>query len=313
MNNGFNSPSAETHVGNSPRILEEGRPNFERNNRASDWFGHSTEVVDIIPESRLKFEAARAKALKTQESAEQDLLSEQINGSNAHTENGKLEAHQEHSEAGKGDIVNNLAENYSNLEVSSKLVVKVEGDDSKERDQVTSNGLTNHSSSTPSPSSEKTPPPRLVLSGVKRVDKNRTEPQTKPESARVSKQGRLHQESLGDGWDQVPPHHRLRADGEGIAKKNKTDSVSEIFLHSNSTPEKRVVREPKVPKNLVEDNTPRKPSTPRVRPEGLQNLQKAMNHTEMSAIMHNSPVESTPPRPSSGRKILPHMQRSELW
>ncbi|CAG5115428.1 unnamed protein product [Candidula unifasciata] len=305
MNNSLNSPGAEAQLG-SPRILEEGRPNYERNNRASDWFGHNTEVIDIIPESRLKFEASRAKA------AGQDLQNELSSTGNGHADNERPEAHHENSDAGRVDV-NNLVENYANLEVSAKPGAKTEGDGLQERDQVTTNGLVNHSSATPSPDSDKAQPPRLDLNGGKKIDKNRSVPQAKSENAKASnKQGRLHQESSGGGWDQIPPHHRLRADGEGIAKKNKTDSVNDIFLNSN-TPEKRVVREPRIPKNLAEDNTPRKQATPRGGPEGLQNRQKAMNHSEMSAIMHGSPVEATSPRPSSGRKTLPHMQRSELW
>lgn len=55
----------------------------------------------------------------------------------------------------------------------------------------------------------------------------------------------------------------------------------------------------------------RKTPQNRVRLDGVRNMERARNQDEMSAIMHGSPVQQA--RPDSGRKILPHMQRSELW
>lgn len=48
----------------------------------------------------------------------------------------------------------------------------------------------------------------------------------------------------------------------------------------------------------------------RVRLDGVQNLEKASNQTEMSAIMHGRPTDY---RDNSGKKVLPHLRKSELW
>uniref|UniRef100_A0A0B7A8J2 Uncharacterized protein n=1 Tax=Arion vulgaris TaxID=1028688 RepID=A0A0B7A8J2_9EUPU len=303
MDNGFNSPTTDEPLAGNPRVHEEGRQNYERNNRSSDWFAPKNEIPDAKPESRLRSDAARANAEKNRGTIQEDLR--QQNGD-----------HHENADRLKQDI-NNHIENFTNLEVSPKPITQVKSVDAEEhngREHDPPSASVNHVHTSPASDLNHLPPLRLELNQRDNVDRPKVGAKvTKSEKNKISKEsklGRLHKESSGSGWDQSPPHHRLRAEGEDIAKRNNTDSITEIFLHNNNSPEPKEI---KVLNSAAATYTPRKPPTPRIRPDGLQNLQRSMNHSEMSAIMHGSPVDPKLPRPSTGRKILPHMQRSELW
>lgn len=64
MNNGFTSPSTDEPLAGNPRVHVEGRENYERNNKSSDWFAHSGAATEPRSESRHMSDAAKANALK---------------------------------------------------------------------------------------------------------------------------------------------------------------------------------------------------------------------------------------------------------
>ncbi|KAK7477129.1 hypothetical protein BaRGS_00031615, partial [Batillaria attramentaria] len=123
------------------------------------------------------------------------------------------------------------------------------------------------------------------------------------------KQGKLHQESHGGGWDEIPPAHRMRPEGEGIAIKNSNDSMFEL-MRSDNGPPPIVAKETRTMPHLQETPSPRKNANPpRTRPEGMRNYERAHNQTEMAAILRGEGDA----RPSTPQRNIRHLQRSELW
>ncbi|XP_059144471.1 uncharacterized protein LOC131931659 [Physella acuta] len=317
--NEFSSPCTDEPLLANPRVHVEGRENYERNHKASDWFAHNDSPGEVKPEARLRSEAARENAMKNRGSMNENMqgYANPAPVRNIHPRGVKPEA-QDIAELNKGDGMRNLIENYGNLEVSPRPAPKVKGSDAEEyqqRQHGSTKLLLDHYSTEPIPASEQPPKPRLGLGAEEIADKHKGErmgPLMRLEGTktpREPKQGRLHQVSAGSGWDEIPPQHRMRPEGEGIAQKNSADSISEIMLQNNmGVPQKTA---PKVMKHMSESPTPRKPPQNRVRLDGVRNMERARNQDEMSAIMHGSPVQQA--RPDSGRKVLPHMQRSELW
>lgn len=318
--NDFSSPSTDEPIIGNPRVHVEGRENYERNHKASDWFAHNSKPTsDAKPDSRLRSEAARDNALKNRGSMNENMqgyANPPISRS-LHPRGVKPEA-QEIAAGNQGDGMKNLIENYGNLEVSPRPVPKVKGADAEEylqRQQGSTKVLLDHYSTAPIPANELPPKHRFGIGAEEIAEKHKGErmgPLMRLEGTktpREPKQGRLHQESTGSGWDEDPPQHRMRPEGEGIAQRNSADSINEIILQNNNDlPQKKT---PKVLKHMTVSENTRKTPPNRVRLDGVRNMEKARNQEEMSAIMHGSPVQQQ--RPDSAKKHLPHLQRSELW
>lgn len=318
--NEFSSTSTDEGVPSNRRVHEEGRGNYERNTKAADWFAHGNAQADPKPEARLRSDAARDNALKNRGS-----LGENMGGyANPpaervlHPRAVKPEA-QANAGGHQGGSMKNLMENYGNLEVSPRPGPKVKGSEAeeyKQREQGSTKILLDHYSTDPIPAVEQPPPPRLGHGAAEIADKHTGEkmgPLMRLEgksSPREPKVGPLHQTSSGNSWDEIPPQHRMRPEGEDIAKKNSADSIGDILLQNNTAIPQR--KEGKVLKHLEESPIRNKIPPNRVRCGGLENLERARNREEMSAIMHGSPNVPVE-RPNSGKKVLPHLQRSELW
>lgn len=219
------------------------------------------------------------------------------------------------ADANKGGGMRDLLDNYGNLSLEEERKgPKVKGEAAYEYAERNHGNLehviNNYGVVTP-----KAPPPAKVShSGQKNLEKAsgadmgpllRMEGTKTP---REPKQGVLHRESEGGGWDEVPPAHRLRPEGEGIAVKNSSDSMFGIMRSDNIQPSP--VKESKSLPHMQESPSPRNATgPPRTRPEGRQNYEKAHNQSEMAAILRGevNPRASTP-----GRNVR-HLQRSELW
>lgn len=325
--NDFSSPCADEPLAGNPRVHQEGREYYERNNRGSDWFGHDmgpgpgSAPQQLPPEARLRSEEARGNALKNRGSMA-DSMTGYANPPperTIHPRGVKPEAAQI-AAGNAGDGMKNLIENYGNLGVSDRPAPKVKGSEAEEyleRQHGSTKVLLNHYSTDPIPATELPKQPRLGFGGEEIADKHkgenmgplmRLEGKKTPREPKVS---RLHQTSNGGGWDEIPPHNRMRPEGEDIAHKNSLDSMGEILAQDNTAVPQR--QETKVPRHMEVSHTPRSTPQARVRLDGIRNMERARNQDEMSAIMHGSPVQAQPARPSSGRRVLPHMQRSELW
>ncbi|RUS89952.1 hypothetical protein EGW08_002304 [Elysia chlorotica] len=324
--NDFSSGCTDEPMAGNRRVHEEGRENYERNNRGNDWFGHdmgpgpSTKQAPP-PEARLRSEAARENALKNR-----GTMGDSMTGyanppveRTIHPRGVKPEAAQI-AAGNTGGGMKNLIENYGNLGLSDRPAPKVKGSDAEEyleRQHGSTKVLLNHYSTDPIPAGEMPKQPRLGVGAEEIADKHkgegmgplmRLEGKKTPREPKIS---RLHQTSDGGGWDEIPPQSRMRPEGEDIAQKNSADSMGEILAQDNTSVPQR--HEVKQPKHLEVSHTPRSMPQARVRLDGIRNMERARNHDEMSAIMHGSPVQGAPPRPSSGRRMMPHMQRSELW
>ncbi|XP_005108192.1 uncharacterized protein LOC101847611 [Aplysia californica] len=318
--NEFSSPCTDEPLAGNPRVHQEGREYYERNAKSANWFSHENGLTAPKPEARLRSDAARDNAMKNRGS-----MSDNMKGyanpaveRSVHPRAVKGEA-EANAVGSKGGNMRNLMENYGNLEISPRPGAKVKGweaEEYKEREQGSTKVLLNHYSTDPVPASEMPPAPRLGLGGEEVAEKHRGE-QMGPlmrlegnKTPREPKVGRLHQTSTGSGWDEIPPQHRMRPEGEGIAQKNSSDSINDIILQNNATPPQR--KGVKVLKHMTESDSPRNTPHQRVRLDGIKNLERANNREEMSAIMHGSSTPSQA-RPASGKKVLPHLQRSELW
>ncbi|XP_055867727.1 uncharacterized protein LOC106057156 isoform X1 [Biomphalaria glabrata] len=318
--NEFSSPCTDEPLVANPRVHVEGREYYERNHKSSDWFGHDNSVTsDPKPEARLRSDAAKENALKNR-----GCMNENMQGyanpplvRNIHPRGVKGDA-KDIAEGNKGDGMKNLIENYGNLEVSARPNPKVKGADAEEylqRQHGSTKVLLDHYSTDPIPASELPPKPRLGIGAEEIAEKHKGEkmgPLMRLEGTktpREPKQGRLHQQSVGSGWDEIPPQNRMRPEGENIAQKNSADSINDLFRNNHVEPSKKTPT--KVLQHMTESGTPRKTPPSRVRLDGVRNMERARNQDEMSAIMHGSPTQQV--RPDSGKKHLPHMQRSELW
>uniref|UniRef100_A0A0B7BVR3 Uncharacterized protein n=1 Tax=Arion vulgaris TaxID=1028688 RepID=A0A0B7BVR3_9EUPU len=315
MNNGIHTYCSDGPLAGNPRVHEEGRQNYERNSKSSDWFAHGNVAADPKPEARLRTDAARDIAFKSRGSMQENMqgYANPPIVRNIHPRGVRPEA-LDNAEGNKGKDLRNLIDNYGHLEMPPKPVPKVKGyeaEEYKEREQGSTKVLLNHFSTDPIPANELPLPARLRLGAEEIAEKHNGErmgPLMRLEGTKTPREpkvGSLHQESTGSGWDEAPPHHRMRPEGEGIAQKNSADTINEIILQNNSPPQRT---NPKLLKHLTESRTPRKTPPCRVRLGGIQNLERAMNQTEMSAIMHGNPTNS-----NNEKKALPHMQRSELW
>ncbi|KAH9488318.1 hypothetical protein Btru_063772 [Bulinus truncatus] len=317
--NEFSSPCTDEPLVANPRVHVEGREYYERNYKSSDWFGHDNSVTsDPKPEARLRTEAARENAIKNRGSMDENLqgYANPPLVRNIHPRGVKGDA-KDIAEGNKGDGMKNLIENYGNLEVSPRPIPKVKGSDAEEylqRQHGSTKVLLNHFSTDPVPSSELPPKPRLGIGADEIADRHKGErmgPLMRLEGTKTPREpkvGRLHQQSQNGGWDEIPPQHRMRPEGETIAQKNSADSISNIMQTNHELPQKKTPT--KVLQHLSESPSGRKAPQNRVRLDGVRNMEKARNQEEMSAIMHGSPNQL--PRPDSAKKHLPHLQRSEL-
>ncbi|GFO22800.1 hypothetical protein PoB_004930500 [Plakobranchus ocellatus] len=323
--NDFNSPSTDEPLAGNPRVHREGREYYERNNRGNDWFGHDQgpgpSTQPPHPEARLRSEAARENAQKNRGSMA-DSLQGYANPPverTVHPRGVKPEA-ADIAAGNQGGGMKNLIENYGNLGLSDRPAPKVKGSEAEEyleRQHGSTKVLLNHYSTDPIPAEEMPKQPRLGVGADEIADKHkgegmgplmRLEGKKTPREPKIS---RLHQTSDGGGWDEIPPQSRMRPEGENIAQKNSFDSMGEILAQDNTALPQR--QETKVLKHMEESHTPRSTPAARVRLDGIRNMERARNQDEMSAIMHGSPVQNAATQPGSGRRILPHMQRSELW
>ncbi|XP_071084594.1 uncharacterized protein [Haliotis cracherodii] len=217
----------------------------------------------------------------------------------------------------KGAEMRRLIDNYGNLEVSDRPGMKVKGSDAEEyavRNNGTVNNVMNNYGNHPmSPA----PPAKLGLGGEEVAVKHkgagmgpllRMEEKRSPKDIKISS---LHQQSEG-GWDEIPPHHRLRPEAEQIASKNSMDSMGDIMAMAVSpggqSPAQSPANKKSVPKHMMttEDRRP-KTSPVRTRPEAMQNYQRNRN-CEMAAIMRGESQTSTPQRKNNRM-----LQRSENW
>jgi len=330
--NTFDGACSDEPLQGNPRVHPEGREFYERNAKASNWYEHGNGVPDAKPEARLRSDAARQNAERNRGCMADNMggYAEPVIERNLHPRAVKGEA-KANAKSNQGGGMKNLMENYGNLDISARPAPKVKGSEAeeyKEREQG-SKYIMDHYSTEPIPASEQPPPARLGLGGDAVAEKHqgkgmgplmRLEGQKTPREPKV---GRLHQTSKGGkkhftrprpfsfcGWDETPPHVRQRPEGEGIAQKNSSDSINDIILQNNVNVPQR--REPKVLKHMTESESPRNISHKRVVGDGLRNMERAQNREEMSAIMHGSPSPAAP-RPTSGKRVLPHLSRSELW
>ncbi|XP_046557502.1 uncharacterized protein LOC124266758 [Haliotis rubra] len=212
----------------------------------------------------------------------------------------------------KGQDMKRLIDNYGNLEVSDRPGIKVKGSDAEEyavRNNGTVNNVMNNYGNHPlSPA----PPAKLGLGGEEVAVKHkgagmgpvlRMEEKRSPKEIKISS---LHQQSEG-GWDEIPPHHRLRPEAEHIATKNSMDSMGDIMAMAVSA-DQSPANKRSVPKHMMitEDRRP-KTSPVRTRPEAMQNYQRNRN-CEMGAIMRGESQTASPQRKNNRM-----LQRSENW
>lgn len=318
MNN-FNGACSDEPLAGNPRVHQEGREFYERNAKASNWYEHGNHVADAKPEARLRSAAARSNAERNRGCMGESMCgyADPVIERTVHPRAVKGEAKSIAAE-NQGGSMKNLIVNYGNLEVSPPPGPKVKGSDAeeyKEREKG-SKYLINHYSNDPIPASEQPLPPRLGLGGDEVAVKHQGKgmgPLMRQEGTKTPREpkiGKLHQTSKGGGWDEEPPHTRMRPEGEGIAQKNSSDSINDIILQNNVNVPQR--KDPKILKHMTESESPRSRAHKGVVGDGLRNREKALNREEMSAIMHGSPSPNGPQQ-SSGKKILPHLKRSELW
>ncbi|BFZ06086.1 hypothetical protein BsWGS_09125 [Bradybaena similaris] len=315
----FSSQALDKVLPGHPRVHEGGREYYERNIKTCDWFTHSNTSAESKPDARLRTGTARDIAVRNR-----GCIPENLQGyadppvvRSIHPRGVKPEAHRI-AEVNKGRELKCLLDNYGKLGVLPKPGPKVNGSEAeeyKEREQGSTKFLLNHFSTDPIPASELPPPHRLRLGGEEIAEKHKGEqmgPILRLEGKKTPKEPkmrRLHQVSTGSGWDEAPPHHRTRPEAEEIAQKNSADSINEIILQNVFTPPQR--KAPKILKHLAESPTPHKPAPHRVRLDGVEILEKALNQTEMSAIMHGCPKSLL--GHSGIQKVLPHLQKSQLW
>ncbi|GFR82964.1 hypothetical protein ElyMa_004111800, partial [Elysia marginata] len=339
--NDFSSPCADEPLAGNPRVHREGREYYERNNRGNDWFGHDegpgqgSAPQQVPPEARLRSEAARENALKNRGSMADSMTgyANPPEKRTIHPRGVKPEA-AEIAAGNAGGGMKNLIENYGNLGMSDRPAPKVKGSDAEEyleRQHGSTKVLLNHYSTDPIPATELPKQPRLGVGADEIAEKHkgekmgplmRLEGKKTPREPKIS---RLHQTSNGGGWDELRPQSRMRPEGEDIAHKNSIDSMGDILAQDNTAEAMKSLTRRKLlsliktgghDSGVYSEHNEKfgGRSTPqaRVRLDGIRNMERARNQDEMSAIMHGSPVQNQPPRPSSGRRVLPHMQRSEL-
>ncbi|CAG5123873.1 unnamed protein product [Candidula unifasciata] len=299
------------------RVHEDGRENYERSIKPSGWYTDNSLSNEYKPDVRLRSDTARDIAVKNRGCMQDNLqgYADPPVVKSIHPRGIKPEARRI-AEVNKGLELKCLLDNYGKLANEPRPGPKVYGSEAeeyKEREHGSTKFLLNHFSTDPIPVSEMPPPHRLRLGGEEIAEKHKGEqmgPIMRLEGKRTPKEpkiSRLHQESTGSGWDEAPPHHRIRPEAEQIAQKNSADSINEIILQNGFTPPQR--KAAKILKHLTESPTTRKTPPHRVRLDGVEIMEKAMNQTEMSAIMHGCPKSLL----LSGQKVVPHLQKSQLW
>lgn len=305
------SPTPKPH----PRIKPEAASYADRNRGGLErWFDYSGNDNYESPRP-----AGRTVTVEGQKNAEMNkgCMSEIMGGYAdppiervIHPRGVKAEA-QEIAEQNKGGGMRNLIENYGNLGLSDRPGPKVHGYQAEEYAErnhgVVDNLMNNYGNHTP-----EAPPPQKVSYGGEEVAAKhqgagmgpvlRMEGEKTPHEA---KQGLLHKESQGPGWDENPPAVRMRPEAEDIMDKNSQDQMGNLMRGEVDPP---TVRETKTLKHLQVTETPRPQTSPlRTRPEAMHNYHKNQS-SEMSAIMHGESSSGTPVR-----KVNRMMQRSENW
>lgn len=320
--NAFSGPCSDMPVNGNSRVHTEGRENYERSQVSGNWMSSTTNGHAAEPSRgpRVKGGAAEENAARNR-----GVMSESISGGyhnpppqrNIHARAVKGEG-AAIAAGNKGGGMKNLIENYGNLGIEPCPGPKVKGSEAEEyaEREKGSKYIMNHYSPNPIPGNEMPRPARLGLGGGDVAEKHKGNgmgPLMRLEgqkSHRDPKQGKLHMTSNCGGWDETPPASRMRPEGEGIAQKNSEDHMNEIMLQNTASPPQR--SQSKMLNHMKESESPRNTPKQRVHHDGIRNMEKACNREDMSAIMHGSPSGGQP-RPASGKKILPHLKRSELW
>lgn len=310
------TPSPRPH----PRVKPEAAAYAERNRGTMErWFDYSDNVDNYNsprPGERLRSETARKVA-----EANKGCMGELMGGypdpviqQPIHPRSIKPEA-AEIAEANKGGVMKDLIVNYGNMDLEDRPAPKVKGTEAAEYAERNHGNvdhiINNYGVVTP----PERPAPKVSYGGQENLDKAqgagmgpilRMEGSKTPKEA---KQGRLHQESIGGGWDEMPPANRMRPEGEGWAIKNSNDSMFGI-MRSDNPPEPAQQRQTKKLPHMEETPSPKtNGNPPRTRPEGMSNYHRAHNQTEMAAILRGEGDN----RPSTPQRNVRHLARSELW
>lgn len=317
--NGEYTPSPRPH----PRLRPEGAAYAERNRGSMErWFDYSDNVENYNsprPGERLRTETARQIA-----QTNKGVMDEMMGGypdppiqAVVHPRAVKGEA-AEIAESNKGGPMRDLMENYGNMSLdnnSHPAGPKVFGEAAIENAERNHGKMDHIINNYGVMSPQERPAPKVSYGGQDNLEKAQGAgmgPLMRMEgdkSPREVRQGKLHQESQGGGWDEMPPAHRMRPEGESIAIKNSCDSMFDI-MRSDNGPQTSPVKETKSLPHMKESPTPRQPANPpRTRPEGMKNYEKAHNHSEMAAILRGEGQQ----RPSTPGRNVRHLQRSELW
>ncbi|XP_076453543.1 uncharacterized protein LOC143288794 [Babylonia areolata] len=326
--NGEYTPSPRPH----PRLRPEGAAYAERNRGTMErWFDYSDNVDNYNsprPGERLRSDTAR-KIAETNKGVMDEMMGgypDPPQQAAVHPRAVKGEAAQI-AESNKGGPMRDLMENYGNMSLSNNnnnnnnsvpahKVIGEEATEYAERNHGKMDHIINNYGVVTPP---ERPAPKVSYGGQDNLEKAQGAdmgPLMRMEGAkspREVKQGKLHQESQGGGWDEMPPAHRMRPEGESIAIKNSSDSMFDLMRSdgnaSVSQPSPPVKENRRLP-HMEESPSPRQPANPpRTRPEGMRNYEKAHNQSEMAAILRGEGDQ----RPSTPARNVRHLQRSELW
>ncbi|KAK7090723.1 uncharacterized protein [Littorina saxatilis] len=311
-------PSPRPH----PRLRPEGAAYAERNRGTMErWFDYSDNVDNYNsprPGEKLRTDTARKIA-----QTNKGVMDEMMGGypdppiqPAVHPRAVKGEA-AEIAESNKGGGMRNLIENYGNLSVENdRPAPKVKGNEASEyaeRNHGKMDHIINNYGVVTPP---ERPQPKVSYGGHENLDKAQGAdmgPLLRMEGNKTPKEPRqrtLHQESQGGSWDEVPPAHRIRPEGEGIVAKQTSDHMFDIMRTDNGPVNPVKDQKKPQPAQMQESTSPRGNNLPRTRPgEGLRNYERAHNQSEMSAILRGE-VDR---RPSTPARNVRHLQRSELW
>lgn len=314
--NGEYVPSPRPH----PRLRPEGAMYAERNRGTMErWFDYSDNINNYSsprPGEKLRSDTARKIA-----ETNKGVMNEMMGGYPDPVIKSTIQSRAvtgeavDIAESNKGKGMKNLMDNYGNLSLEEERKgPKVKGEEANEYAER-NHGSMDHIINNYGVVTPKDPPPhKLTQRGQKNLEKASGAdmgPLLRMEgniTSKEPKQGVLHRESDTGGWDEVPPAHRIRPDGEGIAIKNSSDSMFDIMRSDNAQHSPN--REPKPLPHMQETPSPKDSAgPPRMRPEGRLNYDKAHNQSEMAAIMRGD----TDRRPATPARNLRHLQRSELW
>ncbi|KAK6194759.1 hypothetical protein SNE40_000325 [Patella caerulea] len=291
MNGTPYTPRSKPH----PRIKPEAQENAMKNRGGMEkWFDYDQNINDYNsprPGDRLRTDEAKKIADVNKgcmnefmegypdRPVERELHPRGVTGAGA-----------EIADMNKGKGMKNLIDNYGNLGISDRPNPKVKGQDASEnaeRNHGQVNDVLNNYGNHPL-----SPPPNQKVSygGEEVANKHKGKdmgPIIKMEggkrSPREGKQRTLHQESDGMGWDELPPHQRIRPEAEQIISKYSKSDMTDIMKGAKSP--NHLSPKTKILKHMTESEVPRPRTSPaRTRPEAMQYYQRN-NDSEMAAIM----------------------------